>query len=168
VAARTRFLTVTICWLQTRALAGLLWAGAAWRVRACRGWLGEALSILVPAITRRSGKGSLLDVKTTDAVAAAGETSVEVVLPEGGSSPQLSCSGWSVVVRVDAVGGPPYADFTEEGDTRSTARRGPDRWRAVLVSVSSDMSGEVGDQLGALGQILTPNGMIMKRLRDSG
>ena len=30
------------------------------------------------------------------------------------------------------------------------------------------MSGDVGDQLGALGKILAPNGMIMKRLRNAG
>jgi hypothetical protein len=44
--------------------------------------LGRALSIFVPAITW--SRRGLLDVKMTDAVvAAAGETSVEVVLPEG-------------------------------------------------------------------------------------
>ena len=36
-------------------------------------------------------------------VAAAGETSVEVVLPEGRSCGQLCCSGWSWVAGVDAV-----------------------------------------------------------------
>ena len=51
-------------------------------------------------------------------VAAPGETSVEVVLPEGGSSLQLSCSGWSWVVGVDAVGGPPHGDFTDDGEAR--------------------------------------------------
>ena len=30
------------------------------------------------------------------------------------------------------------------------------------------MSGEVGDQLGPLGKILAPNGMIMKRFRNAG
>ena len=44
--------------------------------------VGRALSIFVPAITW--SRRGLLDVKMTDAVvAAAGETSVEVVLPEG-------------------------------------------------------------------------------------
>jgi len=60
----------------------LLQAGAGRRTRPHRGWLGRALSIFVPAITW--SRRGLLDVKMTDAVvAAAGETSVEVVLPEG-------------------------------------------------------------------------------------
>jgi hypothetical protein len=91
-----------------------------------------------------------------------------VVLPKGGRGLQLSCSGWSAVLGIDAVGGTPDLDFTDEGDARVAARRSPRRWRAVLVSVSSDMSGEVGDQLGALGKILAPNGMIMKRFRNAG
>ena len=102
-------------------------------------------------------------MRTVEVVAAVGNTSFEVVLPEGGRGLQLSCSCGSVVRRVDRVGGPPDLDFTDEGGARLTARRGPDRWRAVLVSVSSDMSGEVGDQLGTLGKIPAPNGMIMKR-----
>jgi hypothetical protein len=80
----------------------------------------------------------------------------------------LSCSCGSVVLPVDRVGGPPDLDFTDEGDARLTVRRSPDPWRAVLVSVTSDMSGEVGDQFGALGNIRTPNGMIMKRIRNAG
>jgi hypothetical protein len=59
-------------------------------------------------------------------------------------------------------------DFTDEGDARLTARRSPDRWCAVLVSVSSDVSGEVGDQFGAFGKILVPNGMIMKCFWNAG
>ena len=60
---------------------------------------------------------------TTDVVvAAAGETSVEVVLPEGRSCLKLSCSGWSWVVGVDAVGGPPHGDFTNDGEVLATAR----------------------------------------------
>ena len=40
-----------------------------------------------------------MDVKLSDVVlAAAGESSVEVVLPEGGRGLQLSCSGWSWVL----------------------------------------------------------------------
>ena len=114
--------------------------------------------------------GSLVgsDIEPTEVVAAVRNTSVEVVLPEGGRGLQLSCSCGSVVVPVDRVGGPPDLDFTDEGDARLTARRSPDRWCAVLVSISSDMCGEVGDQLGALGKILAPNGMIMKRFRNAG
>jgi len=107
-------------------------------------------------------------MRTVEVVAAVGNTSVEVVLPVGGSRRQLSCSGGSVVRRVNPVSGPPDFDFTDEGGARPTARRSPDRWRGVLVSVFSDMSGEVGDQLCALGKILAPKRMIMKRFRYAG
>jgi hypothetical protein len=45
--------------------------------------LGQALSIFVPAITGGWSRRALWDVKTDVVVAAAGETAVEVVLPEG-------------------------------------------------------------------------------------
>ena len=41
-------------------------------------------------------------------------------------------------------------------------------WRAVLAGVISNVIGEVDDQLGPLSQVLAPNGMIMKRLRNPG
>jgi hypothetical protein len=77
-------------------------------------------------------------------VAAAGETSVEVVLPEGRSCGQLCCSGWSWVAGVDAVGGPPHGDFTDDGEVRAAARRRPDRLGFVLAGVTSDLVGEHG------------------------
>ena len=61
----------------------LLWAGARRGVRVDRVWSEQALSIFVPAISRGSSRRGPLDVKTTDVVAAAGETSVEVLFPEG-------------------------------------------------------------------------------------
>jgi len=87
-----------------------------------------------------------MDVKLSDGVvAAAGEGSVELVLPEGGSGLQLSCSGWSWVVGVDAVGGPPHRDFTDDCEVRAAARRCPHRLGFVLAGVISDPIGEVGD-----------------------
>jgi hypothetical protein len=81
----------------------------------------------------------------TDAVvAAAGETSVEVVLPEGRSCGQLSCSGWSCVAGVDAIGSPPYGDFTDDGGVRAAVGWRPDRLGFVLAGVPSDQVGEVG------------------------
>jgi hypothetical protein len=75
----------------------------------------------------------------------AGETSVEVVLPERGSCLQLSCSGWSLVAGVDAVGGSPHGDFTDDGEVRAAARRRPYRLGIVLAGVASDLVGEVGN-----------------------
>jgi hypothetical protein len=99
----------------------------------------------------------------TDVVAAAGETSVEVVLPERRGCPQLCCSGCSWVAGVDAVGGPPHRDFTDDGEVRAAARLHPHRLGFVLADLASDPVGEVGNELGPLRQILTPYGMIMKR-----
>ena len=101
-------------------------------------------------------------------VIAAGETAVEVVLPEGRSCLQLSCSGWSWVAGVDGVRGPPHSDFTDDGEVRAAARRRPHRLRFVLAGVISDLVGEVGDELGPLRQILAPDGMIMERIWNAG
>ena len=105
---------------------------------------------------------------TAVVVAAAGEASVEVVLPEGRSYLQLCCSGWSWVVGVDAVGGPPHGDFTNDGEVLAAARRRPTRLWAVLTGLIPDVIGKVDHQPGPPAQVLTPNGMIMKRFRDTG
>ena len=92
VAARTRWLPIT-CLVppDTRPGRGVLEAGAGWGVRAQRGWLGQALSILVSAITCGWSSRALLVVKMADVVVAVpGEAAVEVVLPERGSCLQLS------------------------------------------------------------------------------
>ena len=110
-----------------------------------RGWLGQALSILVAVITWGCSGRGLWDVKMTDVVLAApGEAAVEVVLPEGRSCLQLCCSGWSWVAGVDAVGSPPHGDFTDDGGVRAAARRRPHRLRTVLAGVTSDLVGEAG------------------------
>jgi hypothetical protein len=57
-----------------------------------------------------------------NAVAGQGNVLVEVLLPDGGYGLQLSCSGWSAVFGVDADGGAPDGDFTEEGEARVAAR----------------------------------------------
>jgi hypothetical protein len=102
----------------------------------------------------------LSDVMRHEAVAP-GETPVEVVLPEGRGGLQLSCSGWSSVPGVDAVGGSPHGHVTDDADVRLAARRCPNRLRAVLTGLISNVIGKVDHQPGLLGQILTPNGMIM-------
>ena len=79
--------------------AALLPAGAGRRARAGGEWLGQALLIFVPAMFSGSLMGS--GIQPTEVVAAVRNTSVEVVLPEGGRGLQLSCSGGSVVLRVD-------------------------------------------------------------------
>jgi hypothetical protein len=89
------------------------------------------------------------------------------VLPEGGGCLQLCCSGWSWVAGVDAVGGAPHCDFTDDGEVLAAVGRRPHRLGIVSAGVTSDLVGEVGNYLGTLGQILTPHGMIMERLRNA-
>jgi hypothetical protein len=81
---------------------------------------------------------------TAVVVAAAGEASVEVVLPEGRSCLQLCCSGWSWVAGAGAVGGSPHGDFTDDGEVRAPARRRPHGLGFVLADVTSDLVGEHG------------------------
>jgi len=104
------------------------------------------LSILVSAIMCGWSSRALLVVKMADVVVAVpGEAAVEVVLPERGSCLQLSCSGWSWVVGVDAVGGSPHRDFTDDCEVRLAARRRPHRLGPVLAGLTSDLIGEAGD-----------------------
>ena len=105
---------------------------------------------------------------TAEAVAAPCESSVEVVLPVGGSGLQLSCSGWSWVPGLDAVGGSPHGYFTDDADLGLAARRCPNRLRAVLAGLISNVIGKVDHQPGPLGQILTPHGLVLESLGDPG
>jgi hypothetical protein len=84
-------------------------------------------------------------------------------LPKGGYGLQLSCSGWSVVLGVDADGGTPHLDFTKQDSGRMAARRCPDRLFAVLTGTVSDLTCEADDELRPLRQVLAPYVMIMKR-----
>src|SRR5215217_3415734 len=61
-------------------------------------------------------------------VAWVGDTSVEALLPEGGRSLQLPCSGGSSVLGVHADGGTPDGDFTKEGRGWMTARQEGRGW----------------------------------------
>jgi hypothetical protein len=111
------------------------------RARADRGWFGHALSIFWPAISRGSSTVARSDSMPADVVA--GETPVEMVLPEGRGCFQVCCSGWSWVVGVDAVGGPPHRDFGDDGEVRTAARRRPHR--LLLAGVTPDSIREVGN-----------------------
>ena len=74
---------------------------------------------------------------------------VEALFPLGRERVELgSSSGWSRVLGINAVGGPPHCDFA---GARMASRYSPD-WQAVtLAGVVSDLVGKVGDQLGSLG-----------------
>jgi hypothetical protein len=89
---------------------------------------------------------------------------VEVLFPEGRERFELASSpGWSRVVGIDAVGGPPNCDFGDEGCARVFSRCSPS-WLGVSVAgVVLNLGGEVGDQLGSLCQVGTPDGIGMQR-----
>jgi hypothetical protein len=63
----------------------------------------------------------------------------------------------------DADGGTPDLDFTDEGGCRVAAWRCPYWLFAVLAGAVSDLICEANDELRPLRQVLTPNGMILKR-----
>jgi hypothetical protein len=68
---------------------------------------------------------------------------VEALFPQHREGFELGASGWSRVLGIDAVG--------------------PD-WRGItLAGVILDLAGEVGDELGSLGQVVAPDGMVLRR-----
>jgi hypothetical protein len=89
---------------------------------------------------------------------------VEALFPHGGGCLELaSSSGWSRVLGMDAVGGPPHCDLADEGGARCPG------WLGVtLAGVVLNLVGEVGDQLGSLCQVGTPDGMVMQRCWNTG
>ena len=66
------------------------------------------------------------------------------------------------------LAGSPYRDFAKEGGAWVTSRRGPGRLGVVLAGVISNLLGEVGHLSGPLCQIVTPGGMLIELLWDTG
>ena len=92
------------------------------------------------------------------------EIPVEALLPQGRESFEVAfSSGWSGVLGIDAVGGPPHRDFANEGGARVASGCSPDWLGVTLAGVILDMFGEVGDQLGSPCQIGAPDGMVLQR-----
>ena len=75
-----------------------------------------------------------------------GDMPVEALFPQGGRCLELaSCSGWSRVLGIDAVGGPPHRNFADERGARVASRWCPG-WRAVaLAGMVLDLVGKVCD-----------------------
>ena len=111
------------------------------------GWAGPLVSIFVTA-TFRSGTNSLPpEIRVGRVVASVDDASIEMLLPFGRSGRQLLWSGGAAVVGVDAIGGPPHGDFTNESGAQRPALRHPMGLNAVVVGMMSNVVGEVGDQL---------------------
>ena len=125
--------------------------------------LVRALAVVVIAITCGASCPSPLELRIPRQIMKTGDSSVEALLPQSGGCLGLDASGWSWVPLIDAVGGPPYRDFADEGGACVTSRRGPDRPFAVLAGAVSNMICEADNKLRPRRQVLTPNVMIMKR-----
>ena len=91
-------------------------------------------------------------IQTGRVGAGLGDALVEALSPFDRRSLKLCWSGGSMVVGVDAVGGPPHRDVTDEGGAQRSARRRPCRLGGVVEGVVADVMGEVGDQLGIVGR----------------
>ena len=128
----------------------LLPAGGGRPPRTPFGFLIWALPVVVPASKCGVCCLSLVGPRICWRVRGTGEMPVEALFPQGGGCIELaSSSGWSRVLRIDPVGGPPHCDFANQGGGK-ISRCSPG-WRAVtLADVILDLLGEVGDKLGSL------------------
>ena len=71
---------------------------------------------------------------------------IEALFPQGRERFELaSSSGWSGVLGIDAVGGPPHRDFADEGGAQVASRRCPDWLGFTLADLILNLVGEVGD-----------------------
>ena len=87
---------------------------------------------------------SALELRIPRQVIKTGDSSVEALLPQGRGCLELEASGWSWVPLIDAVGGPPYRNFANQGGAWVTSRRGRGRLEVVLAGVISNLLDEVG------------------------
>ena len=74
-----------------------------------------------------------------------GDMLVEVLFPKGRERFELGSSGWSRVLGIDAVGGPPHGYVADEGAARVASRRCPDWLGVTLAGVLLNLVGEVSD-----------------------
>jgi hypothetical protein len=89
---------------------------------------------------------------------------VESLFSEGGCCTELAASsGWSRVLGIDAVGGTPHCNFADERQARVTSRRCPGWLASASAGVILDLVGEVGDKLGSLCQVASPDRMVVER-----
>ena len=81
---------------------------------------------------------------------------------------ELASSGWSRVLGVDAVGGPPHGDFADEGGARVASRCSPD-WLVVTSGRRGLGPGWRGRRpVGIALPGSPPDGMVMERCWNAG
>ena len=93
-------------------------------------------------------------------------SSVEVLSPEVCSGLELRSDDCFWVVGVDAVGGAP--DLPEQAGARVAARGCPGGCSVGSAGLFSDVLGEVGDELEALGEVVAPTGLTWSRVGMPG
>ena len=93
----------------------LLSAGRGRPARTPFGFLVWALPVVVPAARCGACCLSLVGPRICWRVGGTGDMPVEALFPQGGERFELASSGWSRVLGIDAVGGPPHCDFAERG-----------------------------------------------------
>lgn len=125
------------------------------------------MSIFVTAIFKGGTNSLPPEIHVGRVAAGVGDASIKMLLPFCRSGRQLFRSGGAAVLGVDAIGGPPHGDFTNQSGAQRTALRHPMGLSAVVVGVMSNVVGEVGDQLGPPGQVVPPVGVIVDRLGNS-
>ena len=74
-----------------------------------------------------------------------------------------SFPGWSRILGIDAVGGSPYCDLTDQCSARVTSWCSPDRLPVALAGVVLDLVGKVGDKLRSLCQVASSRGIGLER-----
>lgn len=96
-----------------------------------------------------------------------GDSSVEVLSPEVCSGLELRSAGCSWVVQVDAVRCAPHGDLPEQAGARAAAQRCPAGCSIGSTGLFPDVVGEVGDELGALGEVVAPDRIDLKSGGDA-
>ncbi|HEU4909163.1 MAG TPA: hypothetical protein VFT17_09875, partial [Propionibacteriaceae bacterium] len=69
---------------------------------------------------------------------------VEALFPQGRKHFELRSSGWSRVLGIDAVGGPPHRDSADMGGARVASRCSPDWLGVTFAGVIVGLVGKVG------------------------
>jgi hypothetical protein len=145
------------------AIEGVLSAGR-WRpARTPFGGLGRVLPVVAPASKCGVCCLPLVGPRVCGLVNGTRDIPVEALFPQCGERFELGSSRSSRVLGMDAVGGAPHCDFADEGGARVASRWCPDSLGVTLASVILDLVGEVDDELGSLGQVVAPDGVVMQR-----
>ena len=124
---------------------GVLSARRGWPARTPFGSLERALPVVAPASKCAVCYLSLVAPRVCWLVNGTRDIPVEALFPQCGERFELGFSGWSRVLGIDAVGGPPHCDFANECRAWVRFRCSPDRRAVTLAGVILDPFGKVGD-----------------------